>query len=228
MKNHQQLAFVDTETTGLYASLHEVAEIALIFPKKSSLGGSYYDDFDEWVFHLPIDFSTADPMAIQLNNLYPRRATIINQTIPNDPDGYHVGSLSAVISPGVLGIQPCSPIKAAGLIAQLLHGRHLVGACPWFDAVFIEKFLRSNGQCGSWHYHLIDVEALMVGHLQVLRRFELQEDGNSNIPEITLPWRSEDLSRFVGIDPDLFEKHTALGDARWALAIYEEISRFDL
>lgn len=37
------------------------------------------------------------------------------------------------------------------------------------------------------------------------------------------PWDSNDLSRAVGVDPDLFKRHTAMGDALWAAAIYERV-----
>lgn len=38
------------------------------------------------------------------------------------------------------------------------------------------------------------------------------------------PWKSEDLSRRVGVEPPgEDERHTALGDARWAERIYNAI-----
>ncbi len=37
------------------------------------------------------------------------------------------------------------------------------------------------------------------------------------------PWDSNKLSLAVGVDPDDFDRHTALGDARWAKAIYERV-----
>lgn len=38
-----------------------------------------------------------------------------------------------------------------------------------------------------------------------------------------LPWNSTELSEAVGVDRNQFEKHTALGDARWAKAIYDAV-----
>jgi hypothetical protein len=35
------------------------------------------------------------------------------------------------------------------------------------------------------------------------------------------PWNSNDLSRGLGIDPDAYERHTALGDARWVRDQYD-------
>jgi hypothetical protein len=38
------------------------------------------------------------------------------------------------------------------------------------------------------------------------------------------PWRSEELSRAVGVDPpEAAERHTALGDARWAMRLYDVV-----
>jgi hypothetical protein len=59
----------------------------------------------------------------------------------------------------------------------------------------------------TWHYHLIDVEAVMVG--AHVARFGAPP---------ALPWDSDELSRSVGVEPPSGDdRHTALGDARWAL-----------
>ena len=104
--------------------------------------------------------------------------------------------------------------QAAKWIAALLAGRtHIVGAVPNFDTERIALLLRRFGLTPGWHYHLIDVEALAVGCVCG------QERGAP-----PLPWNSNDLSRAVGVDPDQFDRHTALGDAKWARAIYDAIT----
>lgn len=70
----------------------------------------------------------------------------------------------------------------------MTHGAHLVGAAPNFDAEVLAALLRDNGLTPSFHYHLIDVEALAVGWLCAWDR----ADGE---PGIRPPWRSDDLSR---------------------------------
>jgi DNA polymerase III epsilon subunit-like protein len=90
--------------------------------------------------------------------------------------------------------------------AALTKGCHLVGAVISFDEERLRKLLRANGGCPEWHYHLVDVEALAAG-----------------FKAIEPPWNSEELSRSVGIEPGKFDRHTALGDARWAKAIYEAV-----
>ena len=62
------------------------------------------------------------------------------------------------------------------------------------------------------------MEALAVGWLCAWDR----ADGE---PGIRPPWRSADLSTALGVPPpDEATRHTALGDAAWALAIYDHIT----
>jgi len=102
----------------------------------------------------------------------------------------------------------------AEAFARLTRGRHLVGAVPSFDEERLRKLLRANGACPEWHYHLIDVEALAVGYLR----------GMASAYTPPLPWRSDDLSVECGaMPPSDDDRHTALGDARWAKRLYEAI-----
>lgn len=94
----------------------------------------------------------------------------------------------------------------AQAFARLTRGAHLVGAVVSFDEERLRRLLRANGACPEWHYHLVDVEALAAGKLG-----------------IRPPWNSETLSLAVGVDPAEFARHAALGDARWAKAIYEAV-----
>jgi DNA polymerase III epsilon subunit-like protein len=97
--------------------------------------------------------------------------------------------------------------------AAITHGHHLVGALVSFDEERLRKLLLGQGYSPSWHYHIIDVEALMVGFLAAGRAGD----------DLSLPWKSEDLSRAVGVNPDQFAKHTGVGDALWAKACYEAV-----
>lgn len=95
---------------------------------------------------------------------------------------------------------------------------HIVGAVPNFDTERIARLLRRYDMEPGWHYHLIDTEALAVGYLHGA------PDERPPFPHERLPWDSDALSRAVGVDPDQFERHTALGDAQWARAIYDAIT----
>jgi len=93
------------------------------------------------------------------------------------------------------------------------RGAHLVGAVPNFDAEVLGSRMRANGICPSWHYHLQDFETLIAGYLR---------GQGEMVPP--LPWRSDDLSRLIGVEPPgPEERHSALGDAKWALRAYDAV-----
>lgn len=101
---------------------------------------------------------------------------------------------------------------AAHRIADLFHDRpHVVGAVPNFDTERLAVLLNRFGRRPGWHYHLIDVENLAVGYLA--------GTGGS----IPLPWNSDDLSRACGVEPPAVGRHTAMGDAEWAMALYDKV-----
>lgn len=109
----------------------------------------------------------------------------------------------------------------------------IVGAVPNFDTERISSLLRTNGYHEDyWHYHLCDVENLAVGYLRGIGvgapwpysdsaavMLEAVQEGVCEPP-----WDSERLSRAVGVEPDDFERHTAMGDVLWARAIYDQIA----
>lgn len=106
---------------------------------------------------------------------------------------------------------------AAHRIAALTSGATIVGAVPGFDTERLGLLLRQYGMEPAWRSHLCDVECLAAGYLL--------GKGNARDREIALPpWDSEALSLAVGVDPDHFTRHTALGDARWVRAIYDAVT----
>lgn len=126
------------------------------------------------------DLSVADPNALRICRFYERTG----------------------------GIEWADHAEVAWEVARITAGHHLVGAVPSFDAAFLGRFLRQWGHSPAWHYHLVDVEALIAGFLQW-----------------EPPWNSNELSAQIGVDPEEYDRHTALGDARWAKAIYEAVMR---
>lgn len=115
-----------------------------------------------------------------------------------------------------------SPVDVGERLAALMRDHpHVVGAVPDFDTERIARqLLEPFGIDRPWHYHLIDVENLAVGYLVGAAA---RGDGYARqyIPD--LPWRSEDLSRAIGVDPDQFDRHTAMGDVRWVMAQYDAV-----
>lgn len=101
---------------------------------------------------------------------------------------------------------------AAKRIAALLADRiHIVGAVPNFDTERIALLLRRFGLTPGWHYHLCCVENLVVGYLAA--------QGEALAP----PWSSDDLSTRMGVDVEKYDRHTALGDAKWARDLYDAV-----
>jgi hypothetical protein len=102
--------------------------------------------------------------------------------------------------------------QAARLIADLTADRaHIVGAVPNFDTERLGRLLAFYDIKPAWHYHLIDVENLIVGYLA----------GKGTV--LTPPWDSDHLSAAVGVIAPKEERHTALGDARWTRDIYDAV-----
>jgi DNA polymerase III epsilon subunit-like protein len=199
------LAFIDTETTGLDPDLHQLWEVAAIIERNGVA--------TEHVWQLPVDLGRADPMALKIGRFHERRRVA-----------------EALTQPRVF----------AETFARLTAGCHLVGAVISFDEERLRRLLRHQHECPMWHYHLIDVEALAAGWLFAdATRCDEDYERRAADPEspgwekamgvlgagwrrstATPPWNSEELSKAVGVDPEQFDRHTALGDARWARALY--------
>jgi hypothetical protein len=113
-----------------------------------------------------------------------------------------------------------SPLKAALTISGLFTDRpHVVGAVPNFDTERLALLLARFDLAAGWHYHLIDVENLAVGYLAGRRSMS-----KAGVVVPTLPWDSDDLSAACGITPPTDERHTAMGDVRWAMALYDAVT----
>jgi DNA polymerase III epsilon subunit-like protein len=156
-------------------------------------------DGTEHHWFLPVDLGSADPVALKIGRFHDRH-----------PHGYHAPHDEVDDEPHVTNRR-----TFAYDFARLTAGCHLVGAVVSFDEERLRKLLRANGACPDWHYHLVDVESLAAGWLA--RNFT--RDAISPEP----PWNSRDMTTALGVTVDESEKHTALGDARWAAAIYEAV-----
>lgn len=204
-----KLAFLDTETTGLDPREHEIWEVGIILRLDSD--ECCPGDF-EYAWQLRPDLDKADPKALEINRYHERF---------NVPDG----SAAATISPenGDPWIGYLSRSEALIDIQEVLDGAHIVGAVPSFDDAFLKAAFWPLSLRVKWHYHLIDVETLTVGWLEGDAAAARAEVDASLTSGVTFPWDSEDLSARMGVDPAAFDRHTALGDARWARAIYDAV-----
>lgn len=193
------LCFIDTETTGVHPD-REMWEIAMI---RDDTAG-YCNLFVE------VDLSKADPFGLNVGRFYERH-----------PLGrYLAGEIPRPEQQGPEEAELVSQVEAAKAVATWTHGCHLVGAVPDFDARTLDPLLRKFGLIPSWHYHLIDVEAMAMGYLHGLHHYK------PDVPaDLSLPWKSDELSRACGVEPPTEnERHSALGDARWAQRWYVAIT----
>lgn len=96
---------------------------------------------------------------------------------------------------------------------RLTRDATVVGGVPSFDSEVLANRMRANNICPSWHYRTQDFQTLILGYLR----------GQGKAAP-ALPWKSDDLSRLIGVEPPADdERHTALGDARWALRVWDTI-----
>lgn len=110
------------------------------------------------------------------------------------------------------------PVDVAGEVEGRTRGRMLVGAVPSFDAAFLTPLLYEHHRPVMWHYQLIDVETLVAGHL-----VGNPTASNYHRDLAQPPWRSDELLSAVGAAVTDELRHTAMGDARWALDAYAAV-----
>jgi hypothetical protein len=196
------VVFLDTETTGVHEN-RQVWEVGMIVRPDHEDP----DDQDEIHFFVEVDLSEADPFGLRVGKFYDRHPLGKYLSNRDSPQKMTPGDSAKYLMKE----------QAAHVVAQATHGMHVVGAVPNFDTETLAPLLRGEWLTPAWHYHLIDIEALMVGFI----RGHLQQP-------IDLPWTSSSLSAAVGVEmPSEEDLHTAMGDARWAMRVYDRIMFHD-
>jgi hypothetical protein len=231
------LVFVDTETTSLRHG-RRAWEVALIRvePGQSTGRGTSF-------FVGDVDLSHADPKSLHVGRFYDRHPLYA-------PGSEHAPGSSSWVRGGMDIDRPADLVtdsQAARIVEHWTRGAHVVGAVPSFDAEVFDDLLHRHHLAPAWHYHLIDVEAMMLGflhgrfgdrHTPQIRGLvpavtvdERTYDDAGPVDQIAtrwqvdLPWSSEDLASAIGVPPgSAAERHTAMGDARWAQRIYNRIT----
>jgi DNA polymerase III alpha subunit (gram-positive type) len=91
-----RVCFLDTETTGLHPTLHQVWEVGLICREVDDEGRSVSSD-DEFHWFLPVDLTYADPFALKLGGFYERwkdptmMSTFVEQFVEFTADATMIG-----------------------------------------------------------------------------------------------------------------------------------------
>lgn len=171
------LAFVSTATTGAHVELHEVWEVGLV----------RWPEGEERCWLLPIGrLDRADQGALRAGGFHRRH-----------PQGNVFAGMPAE------AVMQRDLQRFASELAELTHERHLVGMGVASDADRLGRLMRSQNVAASWDSQLVDLGALLAGHLGARP-----------------PWCTEELSRRLGVDPEDFDRHASLGNCRWAAAAY--------
>jgi hypothetical protein len=106
--------------------------------------------------------------------------------------------------------------EAAEKIEYVLRDYNLIGLCPSFDEERLRLLVQENNRCPSWHYRPHDIEDICLGYLRGLGQ-----------PAPDLPIDSDAISRLIDVEPpNEFERHTAMGDARWCEQMWEKVVGF--
>lgn len=209
------LAFVDTETTGVHPG-RRAWEIAIIRREPDGQEQTLH------AFVSDVDLSEADPYGLKIGRFYDR-----HPKYGRTPEAAAAIAIARDLGLEVPDDGPClDEGDLAPMVERMARGAHLVGAVPSFDAEVFADMLRRHRLTPAWHYHLIDVENLAAGYLAGIAAAtrEQIDQAVSTHPAATPPWSSDDLSRAVGVEPaGEDERHTALGDARWAKRVYDAI-----
>lgn len=222
------LVFADCETTSLDARRRLAWDIALI--RRDQLGESVYQ------FYVEVDLADADPFALRIGKFWDRHplGRVLSGQATNLPDAKHGLSPGGFLTlnahhPDEEGNGPyVTQAAAALLVSRITHGAHIVGAIPSFDTDTFQRNLFEHNLTPSWHHHIIDIEALAVGFLkgrEAERDADVRPGGSyKQDAVIPLPWKSDDLTTLLGVEPCPEElRHTALGDALWAMRMYDAV-----
>lgn len=145
-------------------------------------------------FVLP-NLQMADPGALRMNKFYDR-VELTSEEWGKNGDRYKWSH----------------PHAAALDVTTKTSGAYLCGMNVDFDADFLEHFLFGCGFAPAWEYKPVELESMMLGYLA--------HKGN----HLPFPFRSSHLSHDIGIDPDIFDRHTAMGDAKWAYSVFRKIT----
>jgi hypothetical protein len=199
-----RIVFCDTETTSLRHD-RRAWEVGLIVREPGRPDAEY-----QWFVRAgDLDLGNADLNSLHIGRFYQRHPQMRNPA-------------------GVAGLVP-SEAEVLAVVEELTRGAHIVGAVPNFDTEVLGARMRANGICSSWHYHLTCAEVLAAGwlnrHAAVLENREATIGEAARLREIARPpWKSDDLSAALGITVSDEDRHTALGDARWAMRIYDAVT----
>lgn len=199
------LIFGDTETTGL--NYFETDEVWMIHLKAAFTGHKmHHDEFTRLVEVNP-------EKILQL----PKKFQDLYEETWNDPALQHLKT-----DKYTCGNDLVEWLRKAG--GETMH---FIAANPAFDSKMImQEFIPPDEFFTYFHYHMIDIEAFALGWLrnmeitthEIIHSFI--EDSEAVIRESFLPFRSDDLSKMLGVYQEGEHKHEAISDTDWIIRMW--------
>ncbi|ROO51444.1 DNA polymerase III epsilon subunit-like protein [Micromonospora sp. Llam0] len=205
------LVALDLETTGLDPAVHDIWEIGAIVrghrdPQRDG----------EWRIEIQPRLDRADPAALRISRFYERRTSLLTDGKTQAYVQIRPPWQTWLNEPGARFYE-CGRMTVARELAELLDGATIIGSNPTFDVSMLGPWLRRHWQAPCWHHRLVDVGALAAGAVTTMRRALGQ-------PPPSPPWSPRTLAEDLGVPPlSAEDRHTALGDARWAMQVYDAV-----
>lgn len=226
-----KIVFIDTETTGLDPEWHEIWEVAIIVRDTKQSG---WQDVS-WVWQLEVDLGKADTIALNIGRFHERRwkdACFSSQDAAAPTKNHIHKPYDLMSSDDQWVIQDYEMRSWCKHFVELTRDGHLVGCVASFDEERLRNLLRHYRQCPMWHYQTHDIEDLatgaLLGQLHTQMSYaDLDEDFYvDQIGELLgLPFNGKKLTTELGINYNSFERHTALGDAQMARAVFDAVTK---
>lgn len=173
----------------------------------------------ERLWRMEPNVQRADPDSLKVGRFHERTAGMRHAR--DDEARRARGDIWELAGPMCAGPLWSSPADLAPHVAGLLDGATIVAANPAFDAGFLTAFLGAYGCEPQWHYRLRDIGSMAWGFLARAQSLYL-----GAIPAIDAS--TDDFARALGVDPERFDRHTALGDCRLAGTMLDVIAKGDL
>lgn len=200
MKKRPDETILDTETTGLDPTIHEVVEFAAV--KRTAKGrvkdslhiqirALYVEEPPPWAEHLPgfqgrPSWEKSIDYALKVNGLTREELTSSDRMNPDE---------------------------AIRRIAEFLKGTMIIGHNPSFDMKMLGSMVDRAGLKGDIRlpYHLVDTVALAYEHLTPY-----------GLKSLSLSWTGG-VCDFLDIP--VKDAHTAMGDVLMTMKVYDRLAR---
>ena len=117
-----------------------------------------------------------------------------------DPKALEIGNFAKRFR----AMDAIGPLQTIQRFNEFAAGAVIMGLNVSFDLGFLRPLLERSALAPAWHYSPVDIKSLAGGALG-----------------IAPPWSSDELAAALDIDPDSFERHSALGDCYLGFAIYD-------